>query len=920
MANFAQLGIQINSDSATQAATDLDKLTAAGKRAEQATDKLSQGARRSAASIQEERDELSKLLGTIDPTVAALGRLDAQERKLAQFRKSGALDTDTYTQYNKQIQNQRNQLAGLADTQRGVGKTSKEMSFALRGLPAQFTDIAVSLQAGQAPLTVLLQQGGQLKDMFGGIGPAARAMGGYIAGLINPFTIAAAAIGGIAIAASSANADMLAFNTALITTGGYADVTAGQLRDMSESISGIGTVTSGQAIAALTAVANTGKFTGEQLDVVATAAARMENATGQAVDTTVAKFLEIQKDPVNALLKLNETENFLNRTQLERIQTLIEEGRQAEAAAEAVRIYGDRVTDVANAVEAATPHMTRMWKEVKDGISGAWNEAKGFSEFLAAGAMQQSQQSFGQRVLGTLSPVAGIRNFAQGLYGAQPAAPAQIPTVSGGAVNSRAERERIDALKKFNDEASRYYDDAKKKSEELKAVDELLTKGIINQTQAAERRGQIEESYARKGARSTRERTNADESRARTLIETAQRQVQANTEQAESGDKVTASRRMEIQIDQLLEREKSKLTAATRANLEAMKAELAASDALAKAKQQENRDLAANVALRERLASASQQSGRANENELMGIGRGSDAAEQASRQRSIWQTYYDQINALNRDQATGRTELSQAEFERQQEMLREHLDTELGMERQFQADKLIAMGDWRNGANSAFEDYLAQASDVAGQTKELFTSAFNGLADVLTTAMTTGKLSFSDFINSMFRDISRFMAQQLVKQFLESLGGDGSGGGGGDGGGWFGNLVKAGVDAWSKRGMASGGYTGDGGKYQPAGIVHKGEVVWNQEDVRAAGGPRAANAMRPTSGYAGGGIVGMNSIAARSGFGNNQDTNTRRETGGMDMQVVNNFSFAAPTNQKTQTQISAQVGYEISRTRRLGMA
>lgn len=55
--------------------------------------------------------------------------------------------------------------------------------------------------------------------------------------------------------------------------------------------------------------------------------------------------------------------------------------------------------------------------------------------------------------------------------------------------------------------------------------------------------------------------------------------------------------------------------------------------------------------------------------------------------------------------------------------------------------------------------------------------------------------------------------------------------------------------------FARGGYTGDGGKYQPAGIVHAGEVVWNQQDVAMAGGPSRANAMRPTYGYADGGIV-----------------------------------------------------------------
>lgn len=56
--------------------------------------------------------------------------------------------------------------------------------------------------------------------------------------------------------------------------------------------------------------------------------------------------------------------------------------------------------------------------------------------------------------------------------------------------------------------------------------------------------------------------------------------------------------------------------------------------------------------------------------------------------------------------------------------------------------------------------------------------------------------------------------------------------------------------------FAEGGYTGSGGKYEPAGTVHKGEVVWNQTDVALSGGPQVADRMRPTyKGYADGGIV-----------------------------------------------------------------
>ena len=57
---------------------------------------------------------------------------------------------------------------------------------------------------------------------------------------------------------------------------------------------------------------------------------------------------------------------------------------------------------------------------------------------------------------------------------------------------------------------------------------------------------------------------------------------------------------------------------------------------------------------------------------------------------------------------------------------------------------------------------------------------------------------------------------------------------------------------------SDGGYTGDGGKYQPAGVVHKGEYVFDQAAVKAAGGPAAMEAMRRNlKGYANGGPVGI---------------------------------------------------------------
>lgn len=66
-------------------------------------------------------------------------------------------------------------------------------------------------------------------------------------------------------------------------------------------------------------------------------------------------------------------------------------------------------------------------------------------------------------------------------------------------------------------------------------------------------------------------------------------------------------------------------------------------------------------------------------------------------------------------------------------------------------------------------------------------------------------------------------------------------------------------------GFSEGGYTGPGGKYQYAGVVHKGEVVWNQKDVAAVGGPSAANSLRPS--YYDGGIVAAGSAKSLPGMG-----------------------------------------------------
>ncbi|MDS7931833.1 tape measure protein [Acinetobacter sp. V102_4] len=60
--------------------------------------------------------------------------------------------------------------------------------------------------------------------------------------------------------------------------------------------------------------------------------------------------------------------------------------------------------------------------------------------------------------------------------------------------------------------------------------------------------------------------------------------------------------------------------------------------------------------------------------------------------------------------------------------------------------------------------------------------------------------------------------------------------------------IIANIRAIKDQGFADGGFTGSGGKYEPAGIVHKGEVVWSQEDIKRWGGVGLVENMRKSSG------------------------------------------------------------------------
>lgn len=358
MSDTTPLVIAIDSSQVEAGKRSLADLSEQGKRTEASINKFSK-------ATQDQKNALSDLLGKIDPTVAALGRLDNLQKELINNKNKGFIDADTFTQYNSALEASRTNLTRFTEVQNGTTKSSKELAFALRGVPAQFTDIAVSLQGGQKPLTVLLQQGGQLKDLFGGIGPAARALGGYVAGLISPFTLAAGAALGLGAAYAAGANESTRINTALITTGNIAGGTVGQFTDLATQV-GKATGQYGAARDAIQALTASGLIAGSQIPDALRGVVDGAELTGKSVKELVKDFEKLANDPLKGIVELNKTQNFLTADIYKQIEALAKQGKTQEAANLAQKTYADTLESRKNEVVSNLGLFERAWRGVKE--------------------------------------------------------------------------------------------------------------------------------------------------------------------------------------------------------------------------------------------------------------------------------------------------------------------------------------------------------------------------------------------------------------------------------------------------------------------------------------------------------------------------------------------------------------------------
>ncbi|MBZ7105062.1 phage tail length tape measure family protein [Klebsiella michiganensis] len=255
------------------------------------------------------------------------------------------------------------------------GISAGQYAQAMRYLPMQITDVVTSLASGMPVWMVAIQQGGQIKDSFGGIGNTFKAL----TTLITPARIAMGGLVGIVaaagIAAVSAMNDQDEFNRSIQKTGNYAGVTSGELEQMAQQ-GGQLRGNYSQVRDILNGLVSSGRFTSETLTSVAQAATLMAELSGQSADEVVSSFLKMNDGVTSWAANTTQQYHFLDLETYQRIQSLEDQGRKEEAIEVASQAFKKASEERLRTMEQQLNRAARAWNNVKIAATGAWESFK----------------------------------------------------------------------------------------------------------------------------------------------------------------------------------------------------------------------------------------------------------------------------------------------------------------------------------------------------------------------------------------------------------------------------------------------------------------------------------------------------------------------------------------------------------------
>ncbi|QLR06006.1 phage tail tape measure protein [Providencia rettgeri] len=665
---------------------------------------------------------------------------------------------------------------------KGVTLTSGQYRQAMRQLPMQMTDIVTSLASGMPPWLVAVQQGGQIKDSFGGFGNSLKA----ITSLITPWKLAmvggAGAIAALGVAAYQGSKELSEYNKQLILTGNYAAKTKGQLNDLAKSLSGEG-ITQYKMADALAQVVGSGSFTGAQVDMVASVAAKMEKATGQSVDETIKQFQRLKDQPVQAVMELDKSMHFLTATQLEQIATLEEQGRKTESTKLAWELFSTAMNERSKQISENLGTLETAWKWVGEAAQNAWNQ------MLNVGRSVSVQEKLDAKVKQLIALKKELELAEKG----------SVPDSTGYGIGRTTESF-------LNQNATRNLESNKTLVKNLTSEIKTLQNQVANEesfksgtnaiTEFNEKmKKQLEADLALKKKYETTEEKHQSELR----------RIR-NDEYASQSAKDEAIKREKERYQKELDRKTPKGKAykpdlgirkdeSSQAELTSLQAQLkllqqhaSATDFISQQRKNFQLEQAKFSVLEEaskkRKLSLDEQSLLKNKGSILANKKAlAEVGDQVSRQEHL-NKLSDQADKYAKQQEarqraiTESLGLSSRELQRALEI--EQLRSTYGGEPQWaqvQASKMetfkqedAARQDWFAGMKTAWGDYRDSALDANAQIQSVTSATLNGFSSQLAETLTGGEASFRDFTRSILKMLTEIALKMSIVKGFEAFG------------------------------------------------------------------------------------------------------------------------------------------------------
>ncbi|EGL1687262.1 phage tail tape measure protein [Salmonella enterica] len=608
--------------------------------------------------------------------------------------------------------------------------------------------------------------------------PKGMMIGGVVGGI-------AAAVYGLGKAYYEGTKESEEFNKQLILTGSYAGKTTGQLNEMAKSLAGNG-VTQHDAAGVLAQVVGSGSFRGGQVETVARAAVAMQNATGEAVDKTIANFQKLYDSPTRASEELNKQIHYLTSSQYEYISSLERRGFKEAAGQAAADAYSKaeqrrskQIIDNLGIIERTIRSATNRWKEFWD---AALNIGRPQTEQYQLEQVNQAiNQIYEDRKKSGKSDLfdAGLQKLLSQKKGLEFVIKSQEGYAESQAKAKKADDNVTASLIYQNRILSENLSWQKKRSAALTELWANVAKAPGKWSQAQRETAVAQINKDNKPPATHKSPAYHNDEASRLLLQYSQQQAQVEGQIAAA--KLSTTEKMTQAHKQLLAFQR-RITDLSGKKLTAdEKSVLAHKDEIELALQKldiSQQDLQHQNALNELKKKTLTLTSQLTEEEakvrqqhamsLATMGMGDQQRGRYEERLKIQQQYQDKLEQLKRDSKAKGTYGSD-EYRQAEQALQDSLDRRLAEWADYNAKVDASQGDWTLGASRALDNFLAQGSNVAGMTENVFTNAFNGMADGIANFALTGKMDFRSFTVSILADLAKMEARIAASKLLGSV-------------------------------------------------------------------------------------------------------------------------------------------------------